>query len=100
MSNEDYQVEVRKLNADLGGGFIAFVPQLTGCVCDGESPAIALLNLEDAVDMWLDAAREQRPPIPEPSLTVATEALLLRTAVNIRPEQEVTRRVRLPTSAT
>jgi predicted RNase H-like HicB family nuclease len=105
MSIEGYQVEVRKLNADLGGGFVAFVPQLTGCVSDGESAAIALLNLEDAFEMWLDAAREQRRPIPQPILSEAAEALLLGTAANMRVEPEgglepVTHRVRLPTPPT
>ena len=76
MRIKDYRVEVRKLSADLGGGFVAFAPQLTGCVSDGESAASALLNLEDAVEMWLDAAREQRRPIPEPMLIGAAEALL------------------------
>lgn len=63
---QGYKIELQKLNAALGGGFIAFAPDLRGCVSDGETPAIALLNLEDAIEMWIDAAREKHHRIPEP----------------------------------
>ena len=66
-----YDIEVRELNADLGGGFIAYAPQLTGCASDGESRAAAILNLEDAIASWLDAARGAGRAIPEPGLTNA-----------------------------
>ncbi|QNP44576.1 type II toxin-antitoxin system HicB family antitoxin (plasmid) [Sphingomonas daechungensis] len=52
-------VEVSKLSEQLGGGFVAFAPALKGCVADGESRAIALLNLEDAIGCWLEAARPE-----------------------------------------
>ena len=47
---QGYKIELQRLNAALGGGFIAFAPDLRGCVSDGETPAIALLNLEDAIE--------------------------------------------------
>lgn len=71
MNLRGYEIEVQELNADLGGGFIAFAPQLTGCASDGESRAAAILNLEDAIVSWLDEARVARRAIPEPALTNA-----------------------------
>jgi antitoxin HicB len=71
MNLRGYAIEVQELNADLGGGFIAFAPQLTGCASDGESRAAAILNLEDAIVSWLDAARVAGRAIPEPGLTDA-----------------------------
>jgi antitoxin HicB len=59
MTVEGYLVEVRELSGRLGGGFVAFAPALKGCVADGESRAIALLNLEEAIGCWLEAARER-----------------------------------------
>ena len=71
MNIRGYEIEVEELRAELGGGFIAFAPQLSGCASDGESPAAAILNLEDAIASWLDAARVAGRVIPEPGLTDA-----------------------------
>lgn len=67
MNIRGYEVEVQELDADLGGGFVAYARQLRGCVSDGESRTVALLNLEDAVASWLEAARVTGRPIPEPN---------------------------------
>jgi predicted RNase H-like HicB family nuclease len=68
MNIRGYNVEVQELSTDLGGGFIAFAPELKGCVSDGESRTVALLNLEDAIASWLEAARVTGRPIPERSI--------------------------------
>jgi len=68
MNIQGYKIEVRMLSPDLGSGFIAFAPELKGCVSDGESRTVAILNLEDAIECWLDEAREVHRPIPEPTL--------------------------------
>ncbi len=46
--------------------FLAEVPELPGCMADGETHAAALQNLDEAVRLWLDAASRQGHPIPEP----------------------------------
>ena len=46
--------------------FIAEVPELPGCVVHGKSPDEALTNSKDAVDLWLDTAREFGREISEP----------------------------------
>lgn len=64
MNIEGYRVEVRSLSPRLGSGFVAFAPELVGCVSDGESRVIALLNLKDAIECWLEEARARDRPIP------------------------------------
>ncbi len=46
--------------------FIADVPELPGCMAHGESPDEALANAQEAMQVWLDTAREFGDPIPEP----------------------------------
>ena len=46
--------------------YVAEVPQLSGCAAHGSSQAEALRNAQDAIDLWLDTAREFGDPIPEP----------------------------------
>lgn len=49
-----------------GGQFIAEAPELAGCTARGQLPSEALTNCHDAIDLWLDTAREFRRQIPEP----------------------------------
>lgn len=46
--------------------FIAEVPELPGCAAHGNSPDSALGNSQDAIELWLDTAREFGRPVPEP----------------------------------
>jgi predicted RNase H-like HicB family nuclease len=46
--------------------FIAEVPELAGCMADGETYQEALANAEIVIDEWIEVARELGRPIPEP----------------------------------
>ena len=46
--------------------FIAEVPELSGCMAHGESPEYALKNAKEAIQLWIDTAKEFGDPIPEP----------------------------------
>ncbi len=48
------------------GVFVAEVPELPGCVAHGDTQETALRNVNQAMDLWLDTAREFGDPIPEP----------------------------------
>lgn len=52
--------------SDEDGTFLAEVPELPGCMADGATHSEVLKNLEEVVRLWLDAARSQGHPIPEP----------------------------------
>lgn len=51
----DYEIIIRPLSPEDGGGFVAIVPDLKGCMSDGETRAEAAANVEDAIDAWIKA---------------------------------------------
>lgn len=46
--------------------FIAEVPELPGCMADGNTYNEALSNAETIIDEWIDTAMELKRPIPQP----------------------------------
>ena len=46
--------------------FIAEVPELPGCMADGQTKAEALHNAEQIAAEWIETAKEQGREIPEP----------------------------------
>lgn len=46
--------------------FIADVPELPGCTAHGDTQESALKNINDAIQLWIDTARELGKPIPAP----------------------------------
>ena len=46
--------------------FVAEVPELPGCMAHGYSKAAALANVQEAIQLWVDTAREFGDPVPEP----------------------------------
>ena len=46
--------------------FIAEVPELTGCMADGNTYQQAIANAEVVMQEWLDTAKELGRTIPEP----------------------------------
>ena len=63
-----YRVYVEPLADELGGGFVAYAPELPGCLSDGDSPQEALDNVYDAIGCWLEAAEEDGRAVPQPKL--------------------------------
>ena len=47
--------------------FIADVPELPGCMAHGDTQEEALRNVNDAIGLWIDTAREFGNPVPEPA---------------------------------
>lgn len=48
------------------GVFVAEVPELPGCMAHGDTQESALANVKEAMQLWLETAREFGDPIPEP----------------------------------
>ena len=46
--------------------YIADVPELPGCSAHGDTYEIALKNAQDAINLWIDTAKEFGDKIPEP----------------------------------
>lgn len=67
----EYTVVIEPLSSDDGGGFYASVPDLPGCMSDGETPQEAIANVQDAIACWIEAAKEAGRPVPKPSQKLA-----------------------------
>jgi predicted RNase H-like HicB family nuclease len=59
-----YEIIIYWSNED--DAFIAEVPELPGCMAHGETPEKALKNAKDAIQLWIDTAKEFGDPVPEP----------------------------------
>lgn len=46
--------------------FIAEVPELPACAAHGDSHDAALSSCKDAIDLWIDTAKESGRPVPAP----------------------------------
>lgn len=46
--------------------FVAEAPDLAGCAAHGETQIEAVKNVNEAVELWLETAREFGDEIPEP----------------------------------
>ena len=46
--------------------YVAEVPELPGCMAHGTTQEDAVHNVNDAVDLWVDTAKEFGDPIPSP----------------------------------
>lgn len=46
--------------------YLAEVPELPGCMAHGDTYESALANAKEAIQLWIDTAREFGDPIPEP----------------------------------
>ncbi len=63
----EYAVLLSPLSPADGGGFIATVPDLPGCMSDGETPEEALANVQDAIECWIEAAIDRGRNVPSPT---------------------------------
>jgi len=62
--NYKYEILIFWSNAD--NCYIAEVPELAGCMSDGNSYAEALNNVQRVIDEWIETAKSLGRHIPEP----------------------------------
>jgi predicted RNase H-like HicB family nuclease len=72
MTRLEYPIVVEPLPIEEGGGFLATVPDLPGCMSDGATPEEAVSNVQDAITTWIEAARDLGHAVPTPSRRVAS----------------------------
>jgi predicted RNase H-like HicB family nuclease len=63
----EYAVRIERLAENDGGGYLAIVPDLPGCMSDGGTPEEALKNVQEAIESWIEAAKESKLDIPRPT---------------------------------
>lgn len=71
MSKLDYAVLVEPLPPEDGGGFFASVPDLPGCVADGDTPELALQAAMESIAAWIEEAKRLGRVVPPPSRRAA-----------------------------
>jgi len=60
------------LEREEAGGFSVSVPDLPGCLSQGETEAEALVNVREAIEGYIDGLKADGLPMPEPHTTIAT----------------------------
>ncbi|MGE0774614.1 MAG: type II toxin-antitoxin system HicB family antitoxin [Sphingomonadaceae bacterium] len=66
-TKNDYAIMVEPLSEADGGGWLASVPALPGCMGDGETPEEALADAEAAITEWIEAAGQAGRAVPGPA---------------------------------
>lgn len=64
MKTSKYELIIYWSNED--NSFIVEVPELPGCMADGNSYAEAVKNAEIVIDQWIETAKKLGREIPEP----------------------------------
>jgi predicted RNase H-like HicB family nuclease len=52
--------------SDEDEAYIAVVPELPGCMTHGDTQSAALANANEAIHLWIQAAKEFGNPVPKP----------------------------------
>jgi predicted RNase H-like HicB family nuclease len=52
--------------SDEDQSFVVEVPELPGCMADGETYEQAVANAQQVIEEWIETARELGRPVPEP----------------------------------
>jgi antitoxin HicB len=69
----EYPIVIAPISSADGGGYVGYVPDLLGCMSDGETREEALANTLLAIEEWLDAFRQTNPDdeVPKPGSMAA-----------------------------
>lgn len=67
MPDKKYSIMVEPLSAEDGGGFLATVPDLPGCMSDGETEVEARQNIQAAINDWISHALAEGRRVPPPN---------------------------------
>jgi antitoxin HicB len=71
MASREYPVVIEPLSEEDGGGFLATVPDLPGCMSDGETREEAARSIADAIGAWIEEAQRMGRAVPAPSVHLA-----------------------------
>ncbi len=61
-----YRYEVIIFWSEEDGVFVADIPELPGCMAHGDSPEEALSNVSEAIELWIETAKEFGDKVPKP----------------------------------
>ena len=66
---KDYHINIFYSEED--GGYIADIPYLAHCSAFGDTPNEALVEVLKAKELWIEAAKGEGKPVPQPSFRPA-----------------------------
>lgn len=66
MKFEEYPIKVSPIPSEEGGGYMVTLPDLPGCVADGDTIEQALEEARDAFSAWAGVEEEEKGSIPPP----------------------------------
>ena len=62
----DKKYEIIIFWSDEDDAYVAEVPELPGCMADGETYEQAVANAQQVIAEWIETAQEEGRPVPEP----------------------------------
>jgi antitoxin HicB len=65
MKMTDYTIKITPLDEEDGGGFLATIDEIPGCIADGATPDEVLIELGDAFRAWQMAQTEDGKQMPK-----------------------------------
>jgi antitoxin HicB len=71
MDPRDYPIFLERARPEDGDGFLAFAPDLPGCMSDGGTEEEAVRNVRDAINCWIEQVHEMGRAVPNPSHQMA-----------------------------
>lgn len=74
----DYVIVVRPLTSEDGGGFMAFYPDLPGCMGDGDTQEAAIADAREALLAWMEVQTERGVHVPQPGEAEAEVRAMLQ----------------------
>lgn len=65
-----YNYDINLKWSDQDNAWIALVPDLPGCMADGETPEEAIAEVRKSIQDWIDESRRIEYPVPAPPPTI------------------------------
>ncbi|GGK18269.1 type II toxin-antitoxin system HicB family antitoxin [Salinarimonas ramus] len=88
MTNRFYPAIIVELSEEDGGGYLAYAPDLVGCMGDGDTPEAALHDLQAAVITWCEEMVRLGRDIPAPGAARRAAKTREETLLKIIREQQ------------
>ena len=71
LNPEAYRFTVRPLSKEEGGGYLVEYPDIPGCMSDGETIEVAIVNGREALRDCIDVFKESGRKLPKPGVDAA-----------------------------
>ncbi len=82
-----YKYAIEIFYSEEDEGYIAVVPELSGCSAFGESEEAALEEIKIGIELWLEAAQKEGRETPQPQGKELLNTLYETTVRTTRPQK-------------